>query len=812
MRILAAALFGVVISFFVQAAASAAGFIIIGPPDEVVIVRPPHHWRPPPPPPPPVAPAEQAIRLRSQQIVVGIQSQVATTTMEQVFYNPNNRQLEGTFIYPLEDDVAVKAFHMWMDGKETTGELLDSDKARGIYENIVRQMKDPGLLEYAGRRMIRCRVFPIPANGECKIKLSYTQGLKADGGLVEYTYPMKAESAAAGDQDQVTISVDIAEKRDILNLYSPTHSVDVVRKDPRHLVASFEGRNVRPDRDFKLFYNLSNKDVGLSFLPFRAEGEDGYFMAILTPRDTSDAADVIGKDVVFVLDTSGSMADDGKIDQARGALKFCLASLNEKDRFGLVTFATEANAYKPELEAAGKDAVRKAIEHVEKNVRATGGTAIDEALAAALKMNTAKDRPFMVVFLTDGEPTLGERDPAAILKNVKGRTLENVRVFSFGVGYNVNRELLDELSAANRGQSTYVVPKENIEVKVGSFYARVSSPVLTDVTVDFKGADVYDVYPKTIGDIFRDQQVVLVGRYRGHGAQAIRLSGRLGSKERETVYEAAFPEKAGDHDFVPRMWALRKVGFMLEDLRKRGETPEVKSEIVRLSKQYGIMTPYTSWLVIEDGRRDRVGGPIPPPMSMPAERALSAAAAASGRELGGRFSQAPASPQRKAEADVMMLESAKMLSDAPSGGLQFGSRDGFKKDVERRNEALGGGSGPAPAAASRAAEETVLRGQSLSRARDELVKEEKLQADGTYRLQDAKGEALVREAGGRTFYRVDGRWIDSTYQAGKETVKVKYLSDDYFKLLREKPELAKAFALGSSVVAASGGKFYEVVE
>jgi Ca-activated chloride channel family protein len=779
-----------------------------------------HHWHYVPPPHwPPVVRELQPMTVREHRVEVSIRNQVAVTTMEQCFYNPNGRQLEGQFIFPFEDDTAISSFSMWMNGKETKGELLDAQKARGIYEDIVRRMQDPGLLEYVGRRMFKCRLFPIPANGECRIKLTYSRPLPADADLVEYSYPLAGGAppdAASGGKMVFTLNIE--DSREILNLYSPSHKLDVVRKDPRHLTASFEGQP--GDRDFKLFYNISRKDVGLSFIAFRPEGEDGTFMAILTPRDTSDEKDIVAKDVIFVLDTSGSMQEDGKIEQAKKALRFCLASLREKDRFGLVTFATEAQVYAGALQEASKSAVTRAIEHVDKNVVASGGTAIDEALREAMKLNPGQDRPFMVVFLTDGEPTIGERDPATILKNVSGRTAANVRLFSFGVGTDVNAALLDDLSASNRGTCTYVVPKEDIEVKVSSFYARVSSPVLTDIKLDFGQLDAYDVCPRKLGDLFRDQQLVVVGRYRGKGGLAVKLSGKMGSREKEVVYELKAPERETGNEFLPRVWAMRKVAQLMEDVRQHGESAELRAEIVRLSKQHGIMTPYTSWLVVEDERQLVAGRGEPRPVTNVIEENFdrrrnewrqSGGAGAAPAAPGAVFApakSAPASAEGRA-ADLALAEHARALGDEAAGGLAFGARDHFEADARKREDLLGQGGGKSSAAAQTA----VMGGGGYdSLANRELARKEGLRSDGTYDLKDAKGRSLLREVGGRAFYFADDKWVDGAYRGTEKTVKVKYMSDEYFKLLQDKPELAKFLALGARVIAMCDGKFYEVTD
>jgi Ca-activated chloride channel homolog len=737
------------------------------------------------------------LTVKEHIVTVSIRSQVARTTVEQVFHNPNGRQLEGQFIFPFEDGTAVEGFSLWMNGKETKGELLEAAKARKIYEDIVRRMRDPGLLEYVGRRMFKCRVFPIPANGDCRIKLTYSRELKAEGGLVEYSYPLRSRQPAHA-KSKMSFSCLIEEKREILNIYSPTHAVDVGRPVDGKIKVSFETGKVKADRDLKLFYNVSTKDVGLSFLGYRPKGEDGTFMAILTPRDTVKEEDIIGKDILFVLDTSGSMRENGKIDQARKALKFCLASLRAKDNFGLITFSTEATLYSEKLIKAGEKNVAKVLKYVDDRVKAIGGTAIDEALRCALKMNPGKDRPFMVVFMTDGQPTIGERSPVSIIKNVKKGVAANVRLFSFGVGYDVNSSLLDDLASENRGTCTFVSPKENIEVKLGAFYTKISSPVLTDVKLSFGGLDVYDVYPRKTGDLFRDQQLVITGRYRGKGAQTLVLTGKLGKRSRKIVYEFNVPVKATRNDFLPRLWAMRRVAHLLEKMRRNGDSDEVRKEIIRLSKMHGIMTPYTSWLVIEDQagggsvptevirrgfKRRAPGGGDVPLIPTPMEKEGKA---------GGREAMPSAAVSR---ANIKMKSASDSLSSAGAGGLNFGNKKSYKAESARRGRLLGD--------SSTAAEQGAL----------EAILQTKDQNSHLLILKDDKGRSLQKNVAGKTFYLDGERWVDGALTGKeKEVVKVKYMSEDYFKLLRKHPALAAWFSQADLIMVKFDGKTYEVVK
>ena len=551
----------------------------------------------------PETPARQPLETRSHSAEITIKGPIAQVAVNAVFYNPNPYVLEGTYFFPLEANASVDNFEMDINGKMVKGELLDADKARGIYEGIVRQMKDPGLLEFMGTKMLKCRVYPMNPNSETKVKLTYSLALKAEGGLYEFTYPFRSAKPEAGTIGSVALRVKVEQPDGIKTVYSPSHQVDVKRNSDKEATLGFEGSKVDPERDFKLYFGTSKKDVGVAVVTHKPAAEDGYFMLSVTPSVEEKAGEAQAKSIVFVADTSGSMAGE-KIDQAKGALRFCVNSLKPTDTFGLITFATEPTAFRDTLLPASKENVQAAVEFIDK-IEARGGTAINDALSLALKtIKGAKGLP-MIAFITDGLPTIGETDTAAILKGIGAGNAEKARLFVFGVGYDVNTELLDRLAGDNHGASDYVTPKENIEVKVSNFYQKVANPVLSDLKLDIPGLKTFDIYPKALGDLFRGTQLMVLGRFQGGGAKAIKLSGTVAGKAQEFVYETTFAETP-DNGFLPRLWAVRKVAYLLDEIRLRGKNQELVDEIVKLGKQYGIVTPYTSFLVVEDGARPQL--------------------------------------------------------------------------------------------------------------------------------------------------------------------------------------------------------------
>ncbi len=546
-------------------------------------------------------PGPHPLKVKSLSIATKIQGQVATTRVTQVFINDLDFVVDGTYFYPLPEDATFVEFITWDGDKRLKGEVLEREEARNRYLAIVRRCWDPGLLEYAGANLFQARVFPVPARGEKRIEFAYSQILKADHGLVSYVYPLQSGTRANPQpMGSATITMELQADQGIKSIYSPTHTIDVHREGDRKARLSYEARDVLPDRNFQLFYSLSNADFGLSLLTYREGADDGYFMVLFAPKIEQGSSGIIPKDILFVLDTSGSMQERGKLDKALSALKFGVRSLNQGDRFNIVTFSTDSRKFRENLVAASEEARNAALQFIERQ-GASGGTNINEALRDALTSFEAGDRPRYIVFITDGLPTVGETDPGRILRDVSAGNGRKVRVFTFGLGYDVNTFLLDQLAARNFGTADYVAPDEDLEVKLSNFFAKLSDPVMTGLEIDWGGIRAFDVYPRQLPDLFRGSQITILGRYAEAGTSTLALKGVVRGEPRVLRYERnEFPSLSSANDFLPRLWAMRKVGYLLEQIRMSAENPEVKNEIIRLAKKYGFVTPYTSYLAMDE--------------------------------------------------------------------------------------------------------------------------------------------------------------------------------------------------------------------
>ena len=548
------------------------------------------------------------LTVKSHRVDVKVANQVATTTIDQVFFNQNDWVAEGTYIFPIPDEATVSKFTMIVDGQSIEATVLTAEEAAAIYDQIVRSMRDPALLQYVGQGAIQASVFPIPPGESREVKISYEQVLTAEMGMVRYVYPLNTEQFSAQPLEQVSVRVEVTSADPIRAIYSPTHQVAITQDSETHFVAGWEASNIWPTDDFALIYTVATDQIGANLLSYvDPVSSEGFFMLLAAPGIGTNQA-VVAKDVIIVLDTSGSM-DGEKIVQAKQAVSYVLNHLNAEDRFAVIEFSTGVRFYDQQLRSAAEASV--AAGWVE-TLPATGGTDINGALLEAMKM-ADRERPTYVIFLTDGLPTEGEIDSTVILSNVGTASPGNVRLFSFGVGDDVDTFLLDSLVQQENGVSSYVRPGERIDEEVSLFYAKVGSPVLTDLQLAFEAVNVQELYPNPLPDLYAGSQLVLVGAYAAGGPTRVTLSGMVNGKATSYVYEgqALTTAPGGPNDFLPRLWATRKIGYLLTQIRLHGENPELIQAVVDLSVRYGIVTPYTSYLITEDdiltqGGRDRV--------------------------------------------------------------------------------------------------------------------------------------------------------------------------------------------------------------
>jgi len=698
------------------------------------------------PRPPRPFPLPRSLPISSIKIDTKIQSQVATTHVEQVFRNDNDFMMEGTYLFPIPESASIAEFAIWDGDRRLVGEVRSKEEARRIYDEIVRRQRDPGLLEYAGKDLFQASIFPILPHADKKLEITYTQVVHAESGTVAYRYPL-GTGRQITQVGSVAGRVEVESKDPLRNVYSPTHVIDVKRNTDRKSVVSFETERGKELQDFQLFYTISKDDFGLTLLTHREPGRDGYFLLMISPKDDWSEQEYSAKDVVFVVDTSGSMAEEGKMEKARSALLYGIRILRPQDRFNVISFAGEEHLMETGLIAADEQG-RQRGETFVKALRPVGGTNINQSLLASLRQFSESDRPKILVFMTDGLPTVDETNISKIIDNVHKATRSGIRLFSFGVGYDVNTALLDKIASDNGGMSDYVEPKEDLEVKVSNFFSKVNYPVLTDLNLDLGSVKTDLMYPRGIPDVFRGSQVTLIGRYSNPNDLAsirLKLSGKSAGNMRSYEYQnLRFPLREEANDYLPRLWATRRVGWLMEQVRTNGEQRELRDEIVDLGTRYGIVTPYTSYLALEGRETTQL---------VPQPRAVNGRAAGMG--VGG-------------------------VMNAPKGALD-----------------------------SPAAESVVVVGEEAVK-QSKLERRQK-EADRIEEYE-AKDTRAVKRVSSKTFYMRDGVWSDADFKAdaGLPETTVTFGSEAYFELLNQKPKLAEYFALGERIVVVFEGRVYRV--
>lgn len=695
--------------------------------------------------------------------------QVAQVQVSQSFVNTGSRQLEVSFVFPLPYDGAVDSLTLLVDGKEYPAKLLPADEARRLYENIVRKNKDPALLEWMGTGLFKTSVFPVPAGAKRTVTLTYSQLLRMQDGLTDFLFPLSTAKYTSHAVDKVRFRVTLETAKDLKNIYSPTHDVKIKRSGDRRATITYEAKKEVPTSDFRLFYDLGRGKVSTKVLSYRPEGsQDGYFLLLATPKIKSKDEKLPAKTIVFVVDRSGSMSGK-KIEQARGALEFVLGNLRGGDLFNIIAYDSAVESFRPELQRYSDETRKEALGFVE-GIYAGGSTNINEALQTALGQLKDSKRPSYVVFLTDGLPTAGETDEAKIVENAKDANEVRARIFTFGVGYDVNSRLLDKLVRENFGQSEYVRPEEDIEDRVSRLYRRIESPVLTNVELEFTfdekegyGKPINRVYPKGAFDLFAGEQLVMVGRYRTSGSAKVVVSGSIGEKEQTYDFPAKLVKKSKDESFafIEKLWAVRRVGEILDELDLKGKNQELVNELVKLSTRHGILTPYTSFLADENTRvTDLATNASTATQRLGALESAYGVAGFAQRSYKGAL-------QRAKTANAPAAPNAADMAGAPMAGKPS-SRGGYGGSFGYGGGRVAGQ--PSMPLQAGVAPGQVVVGEPLAAAESEMV----------------RAQQTVRQIANRAFYLRGGQWIDSTANEDqqKNAVRVKQFSDEYFRLAK----------------------------
>ena len=711
----------------------------------------------------------QSFKLEKIALEVTIDGQKAACTLKYVIYNPTNSPMEVDFLAPLPSGGTVTGLTLFDGQNEMPGKVYNKDEAWGIYREIVSKMKDPALLEYAGRDTFRARVFPVPPKGRQTLELNFDYLAPKADGQVGFSFPLAGPMTRGGQPEQ-DIHLVIKDAPGLGGVYSPLAGAKVRHQPGQDAVVSYQSGDTAPPDLFRVYFQTDSPPLGGLILSHKPEkDEDGFFLFLADPSLSAADQPVAAKNVIFVLDKSGSMSGT-KFKQAQEALRFILERLDEKDNFNLVDYNAKVYAWKPELMDMSPDNRKSALAYVD-NLRSGGATNIEEALKRSFKLTGDKSRPNYVIFLTDGQPTAGEENELRLAEIAKtANTGGEARLFAFGVGHDVNARLLDRLSGQAGGSSVFVEPDENLEVKVSSFFSRITAPVLTRPALA-GGRTVNRVMPEELPDLFIGQQMVVVGRYPAGGETTFTLTGRVGDKEQKFEYKANLADgPSDDGQFIASVWAQRRIGELIDQMDLAGGKPnkELVEELTALSKKYGILTPYTSFLALENqqiSRPEELEHLVADNLSVMSETVGSGANAQ--RAFKGEMMQsaAPVAAQLTAtprpKGQQIPYNSGSSVSTVPNVQLYDATVASMDKEVVRRAQ------------------------QSRLRAPNQWA--------------------------GQTFFFKNGQWQAENLSDDdlKNTTTIKQLSEEYYALAKKlKPEEMVWLTQKEPVVFSHGGVSY----
>ncbi len=539
------------------------------------------------------------LEIRQHDVRVTINNGIAVTEIDQVFFNTESRIVEALYTFPVPAGASISNFSMIIDGKEMIGEVVEKRRARQIYESYKQTRRDPGLLEQVDFKSFELRIFPIQPGAEQHIQITYYQQLAVDHDWANYVYPLATTTRPGLDQKvqgRFSFNLEIKNEIPITALTSPSHPDDLVFHQHRDnfVQASIENSGGSLDKDIVIAMQTKRPRTGLDVVTSRTPGEDGYFLMSLTAGEEL-AEQAIGMDYVFVVDISGSMANDRKLQLSRQACQSFIGKLTPGDRFQVLTFNIGTAQVFDGLQFVTEESVEQAVTFLDSR-RARGGTSLRPAIEAAWLYRDA-DRPLNVVVLSDGMTETREQRElmAAIEQGPAGS-----RVFCVGIGNDVNRPLLDQMARDAGGLAAFVSHDDDFQRQATAFQRKLMRPAIKNVQIRFAGGDIYDVMPGKLPDLFHGSPLQLTGRYRQAGAIDVAVSGEIQGQAFEKTITVNLPDSNPDNPEIERLWAWHQVQSLMNQVRSNGESAALVDRIVTLCEGYSIASQYASFIVLEN--------------------------------------------------------------------------------------------------------------------------------------------------------------------------------------------------------------------
>jgi Ca-activated chloride channel family protein len=549
--------------------------------------------------------------MKTVDTQVQIQNQIAVTHTDQVFYNEMNQQVEAVFVFPLPEGAVITELVYWFNGHRYVGRIKELQQAIRDYNNKIRRYLDPALLQYLGDNLFRLNIAPINPRTEVRFEITYTELLNYDFGTVYYKYLLNTTSLSPKPLERLSLNIDVWTQAAIKFLRSPSHekstATSITKKSDHEYQIVFGDENFHPTKDFELEFETVREGVDINVLTFTpapadSYGTDSFYALWITPPDTLDDKRVIPKNIVFTADVSSSMEGE-RLTQLKAALNSFLDHLLPIDCFNIFSFGTHVLSFQPDLVAATPANIEEAREYV-RQLSALGLTNINQALLKSLQQSYQKETMNVNIFLTDGYPTWDETDITKILSNVRDANNKNTHIFSFGVGNDVSKTLLERLSQENGGYAQFITADDSIALIIKNHFMRISKPVLADLKIDIPGLLSLDTFPRELPDLFWGNQVLELGRYSNQGNFEVKLTATMRGQTVSFSKNVDFKYVNGGNRFVARLWAKAKIDHLLNEIALYGERKELVDAIIDLSIRYNILTPYTALYADPDDPQD----------------------------------------------------------------------------------------------------------------------------------------------------------------------------------------------------------------
>jgi len=510
--------------------------------------------------------------------------------IDQTFFNDNDYPLDGLFLLPFDHDSASIKPDVRVDGSPSPFTLLTAEDFLPTLRKLTVSMKDPSLLGLAGASVVVVQPIHIGVRQQKSFRVRYRKPLELENDALEILLPLDGERYSQGPVGELDIRVRLKMSRPVRTVMSPSHHLTITREAPHRCMVTAKTEGKRVQHDFRLLTTFSGEDLDLRLFAHRHPGRKGTFMALVSPPLVPAKGKELDRDVVFLMDASSSMAK-ADLDSAKKAVVFGLENLGPVDRFNVLTVGTWTGRMAGSLVPATSDNLMKAAQFVN-STQGGGGTDLCNGLIGALELFTSRKRPGILIFVGHGRATIGITNSEAIGEDVRRNNKTRARIFVLTMG-DADVAMLDKMVVSNRGASFRLTGKEDFAAAMDRFFEGVSPPQASELSVTFEDIPVQEVEPESIPDLFGQDTILMFGRYDSSNdlTSRVRLRARVQGRVKTVTQDFRFLAVDQSHPYIPRLWAMRRVGRLLEKESLEGSQPNLRHQIVMLAKEFGFILP-----------------------------------------------------------------------------------------------------------------------------------------------------------------------------------------------------------------------------